>query len=107
MTRNNRKSRPWAAGLAVVALACSATDSKPKDPSGLPGVDKRDVEMKHEACDLSASGAITVDSNGDGRPEIVTVLSGGHPICRAIDFNMDGNVDVFIYFDGSGRQRRR
>ena len=69
--------------------------------------EKRDVEIAHEDCPLTSSQAQSLDANLDGRPEIVTVFDGGRPICRAVDINLDGIIDVFIYFDPTGQPRRR
>jgi hypothetical protein len=90
--------------LAALLIGCNGNGRDPNNPNA-PAVDKRDTELVHEDCDLS-SGTGT-DVNGDGRPDIVKVVSGGREICRAVDINMDAIIDVFVYFDESGQQRRR
>lgn len=63
--------------------------------------------MKHEPCDGAAAGNERIDVNGDGRPNIVKVMSGGREVCRILDLNMDGAIDAYVYYDESGRERRR
>jgi hypothetical protein len=105
-----RRAHSWfapglRAGLALVV--CSACPSEEaKDPSKA-GLDKRDTELTHENCDVKDSDAVVHDANKDGRPELVQVMDGKHEDCRAVDLNMDGIIDVFVYFDDQGRQRRR
>lgn len=65
----------------------------------------RNVVLVHEPCNLDS--ARTVDVNGDGRPDIWHVETGGREVCRAIDLNLDGIKDAFIYYDAEGRERRR
>src|SRR5262249_25974440 len=69
--------------------------------------DKRDTSITHEPCDIESSSAVKVDVKGTGRPAIVHVMSGGREVCRAVDLNMDGAWDAFIYYDAQGRERRR
>ncbi len=92
----------------LIVMGCGATDSLgAKDGRAAIGVERRDVELKHEACDLGSKNIQVLDANVDGRPEIVTVFDGGHAYCRAADINLDGTIDVFTYFDPSGAIRRR
>jgi len=56
---------------------------------------------------LGAKEAVKIDLNNDGRPDIVQVMKDGREICRAIDFNFDGKIDTFLYFDAQGNLRRR
>ncbi|HVY49744.1 MAG TPA: hypothetical protein VHB21_27810 [Minicystis sp.] len=93
------------ASAGVLALACSSNE--PEAKSAAQAQEKRDTEMKHEPCDPSSSGAQKVDINGDGKPDIVHVMSGGKEVCRIVDLNFDGAVDAYIYYDDQGRERRR
>ena len=96
-------------GLGAFSLGCTlaacAAGPEAKDPSR--ALQPRDTEIVHEECDLTASGAKTFDADGDGRPELVQVMDGGREACRAVDFNLDGTIDVFVYYDESGQERRR
>jgi hypothetical protein len=96
---------PWAVacGLVLTQAACPGKD--PNDPSR--ALAPRDTAIVHEPCDLTASGAKTFDADGDGRPELIQVFEGGREVCRAVDFNLDGIIDVFVYFDERGQERRR
>jgi len=95
----------------VTAVACvagcpGATATGPNTP-GSGGLAQRDTELKHEPCDVTASDAVRLDANGDGRPEIIRVVDGARELCRAVDINMDGTIDVFVYYDEAGQVRRR
>jgi hypothetical protein len=93
------------AAMIAGVTACSGSGSY-----GLGGKsadkDARPVIIEHEPCDDKSSGAQSVDSNGDGKPDIVSVLKGGKEVCRVLDLNFDGKVDRFIYFDEAGQARR-
>ena len=67
----------------------------------------RDLEIHHENCDLHASGTRSTDVNGDGRPDLFSVMKDGHELCRAADLDFDGKIDIWTYFDDQGRVRRR
>src|SRR5262245_33434738 len=90
--------------LTTGVFACSSAD-RPK--AGSPTGSERDTELKHEACDGSSSSARRVDVNGDGKPDIIHVMSGGREVCRIVDLNLDGAIDAFIYYDAHGQERRR
>src|SRR5690606_26414186 len=46
------------------------------------------------------------DANGDGKPDIVQVKSGGREVCRTADLNFDGRLDRITFFDANGKIRR-
>jgi hypothetical protein len=95
-----------AAAPVALSAGCSSTETKP--PQGPAGAgEQKDTEMSHEPCDLKSSDAKGLDANGDGNPDIIKVISGGREVCRAVDFNMDRMIDVFVYYDDAGRVRRR
>ena len=48
-----------------------------------------------------------LDADANGRPEIIRVFDAGRETCRAVDINIDGTIDVFVYFDAQGRERKR
>jgi hypothetical protein len=87
----------------LVGAGCSSTP----DESATAHKAKHDLEITHEACDTASSSAQRIDVNGDGRPDIIHVMSGGKEVCRVVDLNMDGRPDVFIYYDDAGNERRR
>jgi hypothetical protein len=94
------------ASLLVLVGCPSGTQGAAEDPTKGAQA-RRDTEMVHEECDLSASGAQSTDGNGDGSPDIVRVMKGGREICRAVDLNMDKVIDQYSYFDDGGQLRRR
>lgn len=91
-----------AAGASAL-FACSSTPDEASDADKA----KHEIELVHESCDTSSASAQKVDANGDGRPDIIHVMSGGKETCRVADLNMDGRNDVFIYYDDAGNERRR
>ena len=95
-----------AALIALSALGCSGSVSggaKTADD----GRERRDVAIEHEECDIDSSSAERIDANGDGRPDVTIVSDGGREVCRAVDLNVDGVVDAWVYRDGAGNVRRR
>jgi hypothetical protein len=66
----------------------------------------RDVAFHHDDCAPSGDSK-TVDVNNDGRPDIVHVMKDGREACRIVDLNFDGAVDVYIFYDEKGQERRR
>lgn len=67
----------------------------------------RDTEIRHEACATDGSSAQGVDANGDSKPDLIRVVDGSAERCRAVDLNFDGVVDTYVYFDETGKERRR
>ena len=67
---------------------------------------QRDVSFHHDDC-APGGDSKTVDVNNDGRPDIVHVMKDGREACRIVDLNFDGAVDVYIYYDEKGQERRR
>lgn len=102
------KPARWVVAIAIlvpVAAACSTSGSiggggKSAD------ADARPIIIEHEACAEKSSDAQKVDSNGDGKPDIVSVMKGGREVCRVLDLNFDGVTDRYVYFDDAGQPRR-
>jgi hypothetical protein len=98
-----------AVGLVVLGFAAHVACAGGSGATGTPDADpagKRDTALEHEPCDLSKPGALPMDADLDGRPEILRVMEGERELCRAIDLNRDGIVERFVYFDEQGRERR-
>jgi hypothetical protein len=95
-----------ALGVGCSVVGCGGAGANGDLGSGT-DTGKRDTEFKHEPCDLTSSDAETMTADATGRPVIITVRKGGRPGCRAVDFNRDGTIDVFVYYDEQGRDRRR
>jgi hypothetical protein len=97
-----RKAR-WIVAAFFLCGCNSGTSARSPEREQL----ERDVRVVHEACDTSSGGAEKLDANGDGRADLVIVRSGSRDVCRAYDLNLDGKVDVYSYYDDSGRVRRK
>jgi hypothetical protein len=100
------KGSSWS-GLGAVAIFCFGCNSGPDAKSAADGAQERDVRVVHEECNTSAGGSEHLDANGDGRADITIVKDGAREVCRAVDLNLDGKVDVWSYMDDGGRLRRR
>jgi hypothetical protein len=96
-----------ALGLIQTAACSSAEADADKAKSAANGPEKRDTTIVHEPCDTGSADAVKVDVKGNGKPAIIHVMKNGKEVCRAVDLNMDGKMDVFIYYDDQGRERRR
>lgn len=64
------------------------------------------TRLVHEPCALKSAGE-ALDANGDGSPDFSVVTKQGRKRCQGADFNYDGIVDAWTYFDESGQVRRR
>jgi|HubBroStandDraft_6_1064221.scaffolds.fasta_scaffold189445_2 hypothetical protein len=95
-----------ALSASLVATACggSATvGGASKLPAGM-----HSEALGHEDCSESGNHVETLDTNGDGKPDIRRVSNGaGHEVCRVVDLNHDGKPDLYEYFDANGAPRRR
>ena len=107
-------NNPWIATLAAsrwvwlgtsLWVGCGGTAAK-MGPNG-PGLDHRDTEIHHQACDVASKSAQAIDANNDGRADLIMVMEGGREVCRAADLDFDGKVNVWTYFDASGNVTRR
>jgi hypothetical protein len=85
--------------IAISVFGCGGSQEA-KSADG-----KRRLEIVHEPCAIESGK--TVDVNGDGKPDLWRVMSGNREVCKAIDPNFDGVKDAYIYFDESGKIRRR
>jgi hypothetical protein len=65
--------------------------------------------LDHEDCSDSGHRVESLDTNGDGKPDIRRVFDKGtgKEVCRVVDLNRDGKPDLYEYFDASGAVRRR
>ncbi|MFO0649564.1 MAG: hypothetical protein U0326_25240 [Polyangiales bacterium] len=90
-------------GVVVGLLACSGENA-----TGSVGRRRSDAEarhepqgepMPHEECVASGGDIQSLDVNGDGQPDVRTVMEGGRPKCRETDANFDSRVDIYRWFD--------
>lgn len=96
-----------AVSIAGWQCACSGAGPNGANGSGDADSGKRDTELAHEECDLTDSDAVRIDADNNGRPDIVRVMDDGREVCRAVDINRDSLIDVYVYFDERGQERRR
>jgi hypothetical protein len=92
------------AALAVlggIGIGCGDATAPPKVAAAT-----RANGLEHEPC--TGDRLDTLDSNGDGKPEITRYFDkSAHEKCRWVDLNHDGKPDLFEYFDANGSVRRR
>src|SRR6185369_12701758 len=94
--------------VALVSVSAGGCGGGSKEGSAkVPSPDSLPLAIEHESCDITSSSAEKLDTNGDGKPDIVRVMAGGREACRMVDLNHDDKPDSFIYYDGSGAIRRR
>lgn len=91
--------------LALSQLGCHASVGASSPRGG--DAESFPTAIDHEACDASSRGAQSLDANGDGKPDVITVVQGGREVCRVVDLNYDGKPDAFLYYDASGALRRK
>ena len=96
-----------ALGAASGALAsCSKASLSDSKVAVADLAAQRPTTIVHEDCDINSPTAQRIDASGEGKPDIISVMSGGHEICRALDLNFDGRIDRYMYFDDKGQVRR-
>jgi hypothetical protein len=91
--------------LPVLLLSIASCGGS-RDQAKGPGETNLPLTVDHEPCDTGSSSAQKVDANGDGKPDVVRVMSGGRETCRMVDLNHDGRPDSFTYLDANGAIRR-
>ena len=65
-------------------------------------------KLEHEKCDKSMGRVQDLDTDKDGKPELLQVFnSNNKELCRAVDFNHDGKPDMYEYYNEDGTLRRR
>jgi hypothetical protein len=102
-----RPSHSWplfgARAVALLFLGCGGAEAgvAPKTSAVAP-----EEGITHEPC--AGTRVESLDTNGDGKPDIERVLgTAGHEQCRIVDLNHDGKPDLYEYFDANGAVRRR
>ena len=88
------------------AGAGASTAANGSNPSGSPA-QVRSETIDHEGCAEGGKRVESLDTNGDGKPDIRRVYDGAIEICRVSDMNHDGKPDMYEYFDKTGQIRRR
>ncbi|HEY5958346.1 MAG TPA: hypothetical protein VIV60_17400, partial [Polyangiaceae bacterium] len=108
--RTNGKQGVWVRKVLWLALVaglsgCSESASLGVGDKGVATTRSRTID--HEACDVESNNTERVDANGDGQPDLTIVKQGTVEVCRSADLDFDGRIDVWSYFDKSGKLRRR
>ena len=72
--------------------------------------------IAHEPCDATGAGAVNHDSDGDTKPEVISVVKDSRVVCTATYAGRSSTdaasgaprrVDMYEYFDANGKPRRR
>lgn len=101
-----RLALPFLIAAPFALAACTTPDPSNAHADSAADARQREVDLGHDDCSPDGSSK-TVDVNGDQRPDIVHVMKEGREVCRIVDLNFDGAVDVYIYYDAKGGERRR
>jgi hypothetical protein len=105
--RSRVRTRPFAVAVSLLSLLAGGCGGSNEGGAKIPSPDTLTIAIEHEACDVTSSSAEKIDTNGDGKPDIVRVMSGGREVCRMVDLNHDNKPDSYLYFDAAGNLRRR
>jgi hypothetical protein len=93
-----------AGGLFACGSSASVGASTAKSSGGVPA----NEVLKHEDCTESGNKVESLDTNGDGKPDIRKVFNkSGRLMCSIVDLNHDGKIDMYEYYDDGGNVRRR
>jgi hypothetical protein len=93
--------------FALGSVGCGGSQAgDSRSPGGSAGPS---TVLTHEDCSESGNKVEALDTNGDGKPDIRRIFnkSSGREICRIVDLNHDGKIDLYDYYDASGNVRRR
>ncbi len=65
--------------------------------------------LDHESCNDAGHRVDSLDTNGDGKPDIKRLYDSktGREVCRITDLDHDGKPDLWEYYDANGTIRRR
>ena len=92
-------------GAVAMTASCGTSASLTIPKTQADAASMRPIVIEHEPCDTK-SATSSQDNNGDGKADMVSVVSGGREVCRALDLNFDGRFDRYVYFDANGDIRR-
>lgn len=96
--------------LLGVACSSSTSNANAESPSDGWAGESRDTEIKHEECSTSGKSVKTFKGESalsSNKSFVTRVFVSGREVCSFADLNGDGNIDVYTFFDDSGRIRRR
>src|SRR5262249_34773354 len=93
--------------IALLSFSAGGCGGAKEGDAKVPSADTLPLAIEHESCDVTSGSAEKLDTNGDGKPDIVRVMSGGREVCRMVDLNHDDKPDSYLYFDANGAIRRR
>jgi hypothetical protein len=100
-------------GVAIAVSGCGGTTTAASPGVAASGlkVSQSDfgAQFDRSRCDDKGKQAVTADTNGDGKPDVVKLFTvvdqGGQKVqqlaCRQVDLNHDGKMDI-IYSYGPG-----
>ncbi len=99
-----RIAAPYVALTALSALCVvgAAGCGQAKPVVNRPGV--RSTDIVHEAC--TGGQVESLDTNEDGKFEVIRRTEGDRLLCTEADVNGDGRADYSSFYDAAGKLRR-
>ncbi|HEY3353435.1 MAG TPA: hypothetical protein VGQ83_09315 [Polyangia bacterium] len=103
--------KPALVALLLLGAACGPSQKGPQGPASQAGDGTDSVAYDRNRCEGKNNRVVRLTTREDGKPDIwkfyATVSEGGTQIevlvCKQVDLNHDGKVDIVTYYDQSGR----
>jgi hypothetical protein len=97
--------------LALAVAACGPAQKGPEGPSNVDDSAAGGISYDKSRCGDKSHRVVRLTTREDGKPDIwkfyATVSEGGTNIdvlvCKQVDLNHDGKVDIVTYYDSSGK----
>jgi len=86
----------------VVWVACSlflAACGSAQKPAATTASGPKASSLDRSRCEEKGKRLVTVDTNRDGKPDVFKLYQGNDLVCRKVDLDHDGHVDIVAHLD--------